>query len=333
MISDAREESIRFGGSEVLVRETGAGPPILLINGIGAHTAMWSVLERTLAGFRVMSFDAPGSGRSPAPRGITSVRRLATLAVRILDHFEVDQADALGYSMGGIVLQQVCADSPRRVRRAALVATTPGLGAVYGSTLSMLNVSTPLRYLNDDLYRRTIGQLAGGRARTDTEWVGQHGKVRLRYRPSIRGYSKQVMALAGWSGLPLLRKIGNPTLVVTGDDDPLTPVANSMLMTHLLPDGRLTIIPGEGHLMLLDDHSAVHTRIREFFEAADLSAAPVWLKASGVDVAQMKAALSGKKLQIQPWPWGPVGSYLRHRCLKRTHAPSGRGERTWPLSD
>jgi hypothetical protein len=188
----------------------------------------------------------------------------------------------------------------------------------------MLNVSTPLRYLNDDLYRRTIGQLAGGRARTDARWVDQHGEVRLRYRPSIRGYGKQVIALAGWSGLPILPEIGTSTLVVTGDDDPLTPVVNSMLMAHLLPEGRLVVIPGEGHLMLLDDHSAVHEKVREYFEAEDLTTAPVWLDASRVDDRQMKTALSGKGLQIQPWPWGPVGSYLRHRCLQ--NVPSRRGD-------
>lgn len=315
MTHRAREEFLTFSGARILVRDVGEGPPVLLINGIGAHTAMWGVMEESLGGFRVMSFDAPGTGRSPTPRGVWSVRRLAQLAARVLDHFGVEQADVLGYSMGGIVLQQLCADFPHRVRRAALVATTPGVGSVYGSPLAMLNVSTPLRYLNDELYRRTITQLAGGRARTDPTWVAEHGVVRLRHRPSIRGYGKQVVALAGWSGLPLLRQITNPVLVVTGDDDPLTPVVNSMIMAHLLPTARLLVVPGEGHLMLLDDRSAAHTQIRQFFEHERLTEAPVWQRAANVSEEELRSALSGKGLQIQPWPWGPVGSYLRHRWV------------------
>jgi pimeloyl-ACP methyl ester carboxylesterase len=321
MTVEAHERIVKLGGTSVLVRELGAGPPILLINGIGGHTGTWGVLEQTLAGFRVLSFDAPGTGQSPDRCGITSVGELARLAVAVLDHFRVGQADVLGYSMGGIVLQQLCADFPGRVRRAAVVASTPGVGAVYGSPLAMLNVSTPLRYLTDDLYRRTIGALAGGRARTDRTWVAEHSAVRLRYRPSMRGYGKQAVALATWSGLPLLPHIHHPVLVVTGDDDPLTPVANSMMIAHLVPDARLLVIPDEGHLMLLDDRSTAHAPIRQFFEAETLAEAPVWQRARRVNEDDVRSALAGKGLQIQPWPWGPLGSYLRYRCVTRTLTP------------
>ena len=187
-----------------------ASPPVLLINGIGAHTRMWGLMERTLAGSRVISFDAPGAGRSSTPLGLTSVRSLAELSAQVLDHLEVEQADAVGYSMGGIVLQQLLADFPARVRRGVLVGTSPGIGAVYGPALSMLNVSTPVRFLSDRLYQRSVGSLVGGRARNDKQWVSDHLPVRMLHRPSLTGYSRQVASLATWSGLPLLGRIRHP---------------------------------------------------------------------------------------------------------------------------
>ena len=315
MTAAGREDVLRVDGERILVRDVGQGPPVLLINGIGAHTAMWQVLENSLRGFRVISFDAPGTGRSSTPKRVISVPRLARLVIRVLDHFGIEQADAVGYSMGGIVLQQLCADAPQRVRRAVLVATSPGIGAVYSSTLAMLNIGTPLRYLSDGLYRKTIGSLAGGRARNDPDWVSEHGAVRLRYKPSIRGYTKQLLALSTWSGLPLLGGIPHPVLVVAGDDDPLTPVANAQMMVHFLPNGRLLLIRGEGHLMLLDRDSAALSPIRRFLEADDLAEEAVWRNAETVDAATLRRALAGKQLQIQPWPFGLVSSYQRHRWL------------------
>lgn len=57
-------EAMRFHGVDVHVRATGSGPPVLLINGLGTHTAMWEPIERTLQGFRLLQFDLPGSGQS-----------------------------------------------------------------------------------------------------------------------------------------------------------------------------------------------------------------------------------------------------------------------------
>lgn len=313
----ATEQWIRFGRERILVRELGAGPPVLLINGIGAHTRMWGLMERTLSGSRVISFDAPGAGRSSTPLGVTSVRSLAQLSVQVLDHFEVERADAIGYSMGGIVLQQLLADHPARVRRAVLVGTSPGIGAVYGPALSMLNVSTPVRFLSDRLYARSVGAMVGGRARTDRQWVDDHLPVRLLHRPSLTGYSRQVASLATWSGLPLLGRIRHPVLVLAGDDDPLTPVANAKILAHLLPNARLHVVPGEGHLMPLDDASAAPPMMRDFFYAADLDQAPVWQQGRKVDAAELHEALTGKRLQLQPWPWGAVSTLQRRRWLNR----------------
>jgi pimeloyl-ACP methyl ester carboxylesterase len=317
MTAVATEERVAFGREQILVREVGEGPPVLLINGIGAHTRMWGLMERTLTGFRVISFDAPGAGQSSTPCGVTSISRLAVLATEVLDHFGISRADVVGYSMGGIVLQQLCVDAPSRVRRAVLVSTTPGVGAVYGRTRDVLNVSTPVRFLSDRLYLRTVGSLLGGRARTDRDWVAEHLPVRLLHKPGLLGYSQQILALATWSGLGLLERIHHPVLVMVGDDDPLAPVANSMLMAHLLPDARLYVLPGEGHLMPLDENSATPGLIRDFLAAPDHTSASGWARGEVVSAADLDSALAGKRMQIQPLPWGAISTLVRRRRLGR----------------
>ncbi|MFY9778617.1 MAG: alpha/beta fold hydrolase, partial [Trebonia sp.] len=67
---------------------------------------------------------------------------------------------------------------------------------------------------------------------------------------SRRGYLYQLTASAGWTSLPVLRLIRQPTLILAGDDDPIIPLANGRLMAALLPDARLHVYP-DGHLGLL----------------------------------------------------------------------------------
>lgn len=89
--------------------------------------------------------------------------------------------------------------------------------------------------------------------------------------------------------------VPHPVLVVAGTDDPLTSVVNGMIMTHLLPQGRLLVAHGEGHLMLLDSRSAALTPLHEFFEADELADSQVRQQATTVDAEQLDTALAGQE--------------------------------------
>lgn len=290
----------RFPEGRVFVRTVGEGQPLLLINGLGAHSAMWETLERSLTGFRIVEFDLPGAGQSDTPRTPVSVERLAVLATSIMDHFEMDRPDVLGYSMGGIVAQQLAANHPKRVRRLVLLASSPGVGQMQGDVKALLNIVTPLRYLSRHVYINTIGTLVGGRARHDTRWIAEQGALRLKHSPSWRGYMGQLFSLSCWSGLPLLRDIKHPVLVITGDDDPLTPVVNGMILAHMLPNGRLLVCPNEGHLIPMDDDSIAHPVIREFLRAPRLDRAKDWREAKQVSAEELRTALFSAPFQLPP---------------------------------
>jgi pimeloyl-ACP methyl ester carboxylesterase len=102
----------------------------------------------------------------------------------VLEEADVERADALGYSMGGLVAQQLAVSEASRVRRLDFVSTGCGWGGVPGALRQVLNIATPLRYWSPAFYRRPIGDLAGGRARDDLEWVDRHGEMRLRHPPT-----------------------------------------------------------------------------------------------------------------------------------------------------
>lgn len=274
--TEIREQTCQIDGLRVLVREVGDGPPVLLVNGVGAHTGMWGTLERALPGFRLIEFDAPGTGRSETPRLPRSVPAMSHLALGVLDAVGVKRADVLGYSLGGIVSQELAAYAPERVRRLVLTATTCGLGGVPGDLNALLNLATPLRYWSRGFYNRTLASMVGGKARHDRQFVARHGDERLRYKPSMQGYAGQILGIAAWSTLPSLPKIQAPTLVVMGTDDPLVKPDNGPLLAGRIPQARLVIAPDEGHLLLMDPESAAFEPIRQFLAAPNLATAPVW---------------------------------------------------------
>lgn len=298
----------RLGGLRLHVRDVGEGPVVLLVNGLGAATPMWRHLEAKLVGRRVLSFDAPGTGQSQTSPVPVAIPTLAWLATKVLDHAGVDRADVLGYSMGGIVAQQLAAQDPDRVRRLVLVGTSVGLGTVPGTLGPMLNIATPLRYKYPWFYRRTIAGLAGGRARGDAAWVEAHGELRMRSTPSLLGYVSQVGAMT-WTTLPVLSRITHPTLVVAGDDDPLVPPANAFLLTHRLPCARALILADEGHLMLMDDRSGAFAPIHDFLAADPVEASMAWQNGFVADDVALRSAIRGTRRQAQPW--GVVGAALR----------------------
>jgi pimeloyl-ACP methyl ester carboxylesterase len=305
----ARERTVAIAGVDIHVRDVGDGPPVLLVNGLGAHTAMWRVLETALHGFRLIEFDAPGTGRSATPIVPLGVSGLARLAAGVLDAVGVERADVLGYSMGGIVTQQLALDAPDRVRRIVLVATSCGLGSVPSNVMAMLNLVTPLRFMSRRFYSRTIGGMTGGRARHDTEFVRQHGALRLRYAPSARGYFGQLITMTGWSSLPRLSEIPHPALVIGGEDDPLSPPANALMLARGLPDARVLLAPGEGHLLLMDSESVTHEPIRRFLAAPSLERERVWRDGRVVADADVRAAMPPARNQAQPL--GAIGALAR----------------------
>lgn len=324
----ASGQLLQFPDATVFVREVGEGTPLLLINGLGAHTAMWEPLERALPGFRLVEFDLPGAGQSPVPRRPLSIARLASLCTAVMDRHGMQRPHVLGYSMGGMVAQQLAASHPDRVDRLVLVATSPGVGSVQADPRALLNIITPVRYASARLYSGSIGSLVGGRARHDREWIAQQTSLRFSHRPTWKGYAGQLRSMTGWSALPVLRDVQARTLVLSGGDDPLAPVTNATMIAYLLPHARLHVLEGEGHLMALDEQSASHALIRDFLSAQDPEQSHAWTQGVRVESGQLQDALALIRRQLPPLSW--LDARARRRWLGPVVTHPGEGSSPQP---
>jgi len=237
-------------------------PPLLFFNGIGANLELIEPLAAALKDIEVIAFDIPGAGGSPAPTLPYRFRGLARLANDLLDQLGYrGQVDAIGVSWGGALAQTFAYHFPDRCRRLILAATSPGAIMVPGKPSVLLKLVSPRRYSDPEYLQRVGPELYGGRYRHNPELLKQHG---LAIRPpSGRGYLYQLIAGWGWSSLPWLRRLRQPTLIMHGKDDPMVPWINARILAALIPNSELYVID-DAHLFLTSRATEVAPVIHRF---------------------------------------------------------------------
>jgi 3-oxoadipate enol-lactonase len=233
----------------------GAGPPVLLIMGLGMNSTGWwrTVPVLVEAGFRVLSFDNRGVGRSERVPGPYTVAEMAEDAASVLDAAGVERAHVYGISLGGMIAQELALRHPERVRALVLGATTAGgdrlvpadepVNAFVRLRAQMTAehavwASVPINYA-----RRT--RLEGG------DRIAEDIARRLRYPVEAEFYTAQLAAAHGHDAR--VEDIRAPTLVVHGDEDVLIPPGNGERLAELIPGAELSLWREAAHLYFTDD--------------------------------------------------------------------------------
>jgi poly(3-hydroxyalkanoate) depolymerase len=259
---------VRVDGKLLRVSVNGHGRPLLLIMGLGGNIEMWDPLERALnrRHIQTIAYDAPGTGESPPRLVPHRMPGLARHAAHLLDAFGHSHSDVLGVSFGGAVAQEVALTERQRVRRLVLASTMCGVGGVPGNPLALSLLATPLRYYSPAFLRRTAKILYGPTIGDPNELLRDDINARRARPPTVWGYLGQLAAAAGWTSLLRLHRIEMPTLVLSGDADPIVPPINARLLARRIPSSRLELISGAGHLLLLDQAELCASKIAAFLE-------------------------------------------------------------------
>ena len=233
----------------------GTGAPLLLISGLGQSSLVWApVLPLLQDRFTCITFDNRGTGRSSVPAGPYRIDDMADDVAGLLEHLDLGPVDAVGWSLGGSVLQSLLIRHGERLRRAVLLSAFPSYTDVQHA---WLDAGLALRRSGLDPVSVAIQGMSWGytpRALSDHEAVVRQA-ARIREDPwptSLAGYEGQAAGLRVYASQAGLPKADTPTLVLTGAEDVLTPVAQAVEMAELLPRGTLQVLPRGGHGMVLE---------------------------------------------------------------------------------
>ena len=236
----------------------GAGPPLLLIQGLGYARWGWEpVVEPLARSFDVILFDNRGIGESDAPAGPYTAAQLADDALQVLDEAGVDRAHVLGTSLGGMVAQELALAHPERVDKLVLACTTPGGADAFPmpeQTVKLLQNGASLREFVENALA----------PEPDEEIVERILRHREATAQPFDAWSAQAAAGMSFDALGRIAAIEAPTLILHGAEDVVVDSRNTAVLAHRLPDARVELFPGAGHLFFWEQPDRFVAAVEEF---------------------------------------------------------------------
>lgn len=249
-------------------RESGDGPPVVLLHGLGGTRTAWEPQLRGLADrFRCIAWDMPGYGAS-APLARMTLPAIADSLAGLLDTLELETADLVGLSFGGMHALQMAVRHRPRVRRLVLADTSPAFGLDgtdpeewKAARLAAIDRGrSPAEIAGDVLDAVCATELAPAVRR---ELVASFGRI------PTTGFRAAVECLPHHDVRHELTRIDCPALVIVGSADRETPVEYARALAAGLADSRLEILEGVGHLSPSEAPERFNTLVGEFLDCPD----------------------------------------------------------------
>jgi pimeloyl-ACP methyl ester carboxylesterase len=242
---------LHLGGSQ------GLAPPVVLIHGAGGTHLYWPSEVRRLPGYLVYAPDLPGHGKSGG-RGMQSITTYTQALVNWLDAVDLHSAVLIGHSMGSAIALSLALNHPGRVLGLGLVGAGARLRVAPELLEQASNQTTFLNAVNT-LISRSFSVHAPTRL---TELAGR----RMAETRSSVLYG-DFLACDEFDVRERLGELRQPTLIVCGAEDQMTPVRHAQFLANGIPQAALKLIPNAGHMVMLEQPQAVATAIGEFVGA------------------------------------------------------------------
>ena len=260
-------------GGEVFVVEKGEGPVIVLSHGVTLSVRTWAkqLTGLSAAGFRVVAFDHRGHGESTVGTSGHTIENLGADVRTVIEGLDLHDVVLVGHSMGGVAVQSFCLDHAdvARERVAGIVllssltrsilAGVPRLAAAATWTADHLPDAGGVLRARD--FGLAVSRLGFGRNPVASQ-VEATRQMILDTKTGTRRYA--VAALAGLDLSDRIRCIDHPTLIICGTADLVTPLAESRRMARRIPDARLEVVEGGGHMLMFERATVVDGLIADF---------------------------------------------------------------------
>ncbi len=256
-------------GVRIAYEVGGSGPPLVLVHGLGYARWGWEPVAEALAeDFTVVLLDNRGMGASDIPRGPYSARQMAEDVVAVLDAAGIDRGHLIGTSLGGMIAQEVALRWPERVDRLVLACTTPGGAKAYPLPSQTLKLLADAPTLAPEVALRLFVEnaLAPQTVAARPELVEQIYQRRLAFPPDPSGWQAQAAAGTTHDAFSRIQEIHAPTLILHGTDDNVVDARNAEILERGIPDARVVMFPGTGHLFFWEEPERFVEVVRAFLQ-------------------------------------------------------------------
>lgn len=257
-----------------------AGAPVVTFShSLATDLAMWEPQAAALASkYRVLRYDTRGHGGTDAPPGAYTLEQLAEDARALLAALGVERTHFVGLSMGGMIGQVLALQHPEMLRSLVLCDTSSRIPPEAWPTWDERIRVAEARGMEPHV-EPTVGRWF------TPPFVAQHPEVVDKVRAMIRqtkpqGYVGCCHAIRALDLTEELHRIGIPTLVIVGEDDPGTPVAASRTIHERIKGSQLVILKSAAHLSNLEQAEAFNAALTEFLAWHDHRSNPDYSRKS-----------------------------------------------------
>jgi 3-oxoadipate enol-lactonase len=256
---------LRVAGAELACEVSGTGPSLLLLHAFPLGLVMWDAQVSALAdSHQVVRFDCRGFGGSPPGDGLLTMERIADDAAGVLDRLGLPSAVVAGVSMGGYAAFAMVRRHPDRIRGLVLADTRAGADSPEAKANRAAQAEKVRRDGAAAIADAVLPKLLGATShRERPELVARVRRI-IEANPP-RGITDALAGLAARAdSTPTLREVRVPTLVVVGEEDAITPLADAEALQRGIAGSRLAVIPRAGHLSSLENPDEFNRQLRAF---------------------------------------------------------------------
>ncbi len=223
-----------------------AGAPVLVLgNSLGTTRAVWEPqLALFRRHFRLLRYELPGHGGSPAPAGPYTIGELGAGVLGLLDDHGIGRARYCGISLGGMIGIWLAANAPERIAALGLCCTSAWLppASFWDGRAQQARSGGTASIARQVVSRWFTPQFQARRPDVPASFEAQLGET------EAEGYAGCCEAIAAMDQRPLLSSITAPALIIAAAEDPATPPWHGAVIASGIAGSRLTVVRGAAHL-------------------------------------------------------------------------------------
>ena len=253
--------------AEIFYEVLGSGPPVVLLHPFPANHELWKpAAEALVTRYRVILPDLRGHGDSDTGDGPASMEKHAADIARVLDQEEVGRAPFVGVSIGGYVLFEFWRKCRARLE-ALVLCNTKAQADTPEARAGRLQAATDVMERGaEPFFESMLPKLIGNTTRSTRPDLVE-GALRMMRKMSPEDVAMVQRGMAErQDSVETLKTINVPTLIVTGDEDILTGVAEAELMRRNISGSQMKVITKAGHYSPWEQPEEVGKSVRQFLD-------------------------------------------------------------------
>lgn len=259
---------IKVNGTEVYYEQHGEGPPLIMINGWTLSSEYWppQLIKDLSRNHQVTIFDNRGTGRSDKPDIPYSIDMMADDVNGLMDTIKVQKAHVLGFSMGGMIAQVLALKHPEKVLSLILCGTLCGGPNAVMNQEAINFIQSVASGLAQEVPKKELMKQFMGLVFTSSyiqENIEELMKP-LEYPTPLHAYQRQAQSILQFDTSERLHEIKVPALVITGEEDVMTPPGNSRDLADRISGAELRLFKDAAHMFLWEVREQATTIISDF---------------------------------------------------------------------